>query len=249
MLPRISQPSHVVVLNACFELFSDAMDPNTRDQFSTLEGERRQQIAHDLERIGDNLDPLFRELALNRLTDISDEAQSLSSGEIVFQNTETWRAAYEKLLLSLDFSTYRSVAWVRTSDYWRDQAGRRSIRLNYELLDRGLQIERILILPPALWSADSAAPSTSIRTWIEEQHYRGITLSLVREQDLTGEHDLIRDFGIYGNRATGEQELDEHSRTICFRLSFSTDAVRRAENRWSRLQVFSVSCSQALDLP
>jgi hypothetical protein len=225
------------------------MESNTRDQFSSLERECRQQIARDLERIGENADPLFRELALSRLTDISDEARALRGGEVVFQNTETWRAAYEKLLLGLDFSVYRSVAWVRTSDYWRDQAGRRSIRLNYELLDRGLQIERILILPPTLWTADSAVPSTSIRTWIEEQHYRGITLALVREQGLADERDLIRDFGIYGDRATGEQELDEQSRTICFRLSFTTDAVRRAENRWSRLKVFSVSCSQALDLP
>jgi hypothetical protein len=223
------------------------VERDTCEQFSSLERERREQIAQDLERIGENADPLFRELALSRLTDISDEARALRGGEIVFQNTETWRAAYEKLLLDLDFSLYRSVAWVRTSDYWRDQAGRRSIRLNYELLDRGLQIERILILPPTLWSADSAVPSTSIRTWIEEQHYRGITLSLVREQSLTGEHELIRDFGIYGDRATGEQELDDYSRTICFRLSFSSDTVRRAENRWSRLQVFSVSCSQALD--
>jgi hypothetical protein len=163
-------------------------------------------------------------------------------------NTETWRSAYEQLLTELNFSTYFSVAWVRTADYWRDQAGRRSIRLNYELLDRGLHIERMLILPETLWLPRSAAPSDSIRIWIEEQHYRGVTLSLVRQSDLIRDSDLIADFGIYGHRAIGEQELDEQSRTIRFRLVFGEGAVHRARARWDRIKVFSVPCLQVLDL-
>jgi hypothetical protein len=193
-------------------------------------------------------DPLFRELALDRLARLRDEARGLAAGEIVFLNTETWRSAYEKLLTELNFSTYYSVAWVRTADYWRDQAGRRSIRLNYELLDRGLSIERMLILPEPLWSTRSAAPSDSIRIWIEEQHYRGITLSLIRQSDLFRDSDLISDFGIYGQRATGEQELDEQSRTIRFLLTFGDAAVQRARARWDRIKVFSVPCLQVLDL-
>ena len=32
--------------------------------------------------------------------------------------------------------------------------------------------------------------------------------------------DLLADFGIYGDRAVGTQELDEQSRTVRFTLSF-----------------------------
>lgn len=224
------------------------MEKSTHDDFGSRAAEQRNQIAQALDQISRSSDPIFRELALARLADMRAEAQALCRGEIIFQNTETWRAAYEKLLSSLDFSLYRSVAWVRTADYWRDQPGRRSIRLNYDLLDRGLAIERVLILAPELWGQGTPFPNASIRTWIEEQHYRGISLSLVREQDLAGEPDLLRDFGIYGERATGEQELDKQSRTKRFRLDFSEEAITQATDRWNRLQIFSISCLQAIDL-
>ncbi|MBA3482443.1 MAG: hypothetical protein H0T51_11565 [Pirellulales bacterium] len=224
------------------------MATNLNDQLEPLEAAQRRELDLALQQISTVKDPLFRDLAFTRTQQLLAEAKSLAGGELVFMNTETWRAAYEKLLLELDFSTYFSVAWVRTSDYWRDQAGRRSIRLNYELLDRGLQIERILILPETLWPPQPTAPSDSISTWLQEQHYRGIKLSLARQPDLIREPDLISDFGIYGDRAAGEQELDDHSRTIRFRLAFGEAAARRARQRWDRLTVFSVPCSQVLDL-
>lgn len=208
---------------------------------------QQQQLIAALQQAARVEDPLFRELAARKISSVIGEAQTLAAGEIVFHNTEAWRAAYERLLQELDFSTYYSVAWVRTSGYWRDQPGLRSIRLNYELLDQGLAIERILILPDDLWPG-GAPPSASIRTWIEEQHYRGVNVALVRQSDLFRESDLICDFGVYGTRATGEQLLDDRSRTIQFKLSFQPDAVRRARDRWDRLAVFSISCRQALDL-
>jgi len=218
------------------------------DRIAALESTQRRDIVAALDKIPSQQDPLFRELALVRTAALRDEVELLAAGEIVFANTETWRAAYERLLVGLNMSTYYSVAWVRTSDYWRDQAGRRSIRLNYDLLDRGLQIERILILPDGLWPIDSALTSDSIKIWIEEQHYRGISLSLVRQSDLKRESDLITDFGIYGARAVGEQELDDQSRTVRFCLTFGDAAVRQARERFDRLKVFSTPCREVLDL-
>ena len=121
------------------------------------------------------------------------------------------------------------MAWVKTADYWQDRPGQQSIRLNYDLLDRGVGIERIVILGWNLWLPEIHLPGNSIRRWLEEQHYRGISLALVRESDLVNEPDLLRDFGIYGTRATGEQELDEQSRTVRFELRFDEPGIRLAD--------------------
>ena len=217
-------------------------------RITVLESDQRREIADALEQIPSHQDSLFRELALVRVAALLDEAKYLAAGDIVFLNTETWRAAYARLLQGLAISTYCSVAWVRSSGYWCDQAGRRSIQVNYELLDKGLQIERILILPQALWRIGEAAPSAVVQIWMEEQHYRGIRMFLVRESDLKSERDLISDFGIYGNRAVGEHEIDEFGRTARFRLSFGEAAIRRAQEKWERLSVFSVPCSEVIDL-
>ena len=63
-------------------------------------------------------------------------------------------------------------------------------------------------------------PAPAIRPWIDEQNDHGIWVSLVRESEIAAEPDLLADFGIYGDRAIGIQELDEQSRTLRFVLHF-----------------------------
>ena len=70
---------------------------------------------------------------------------------------------------------------------------------------------------------------------------------LVRESDIASEPDLLADFGIYGERATGEQELDDQSRTIRFILHFDPQSVRLARDRWDRLQLYTTSFADLLD--
>jgi hypothetical protein len=45
-----------------------------------------------------------------------------------------------------------------------------------------------------------------ILEWLVEQRGRGILVSLVRESDLSKEPDLLWDFAVYGDRATGLQQ-------------------------------------------
>jgi hypothetical protein len=111
----------------------------------------------------------------------------------------------------------------------------------------GVKIERLLILGWNLWPPELALPHPSIRTWIEEQHYRGIEVWLVRESDLVGERGLLCDFGIYGDGVTGKQELDDASRTTCFTLSFGSNAVKIARERWCRLALFATPYADLLD--
>jgi len=201
----------------------------------------------NLQAMVDMSDELARDCVLARFAGLDEEIHRLASGRVVFENTETWRTMYEKVLCAPGMAEYRSVSWTKTADYWQDRPGQQSIRLNYDLLDRGVEIQRIVILGWNLWSPELALPSPAIRRWLEEQHFRGIAVSLVRESDLVNELDLLRDFGIYGVRATGEQELDEQSRTVKFELRFDEPGIRLATDRWERLKLYARPFTELLD--
>ena len=80
-----------------------------------------------------------------------------------------------------------------------------------------------------------------------QQHDHGIWVLLVRESDIASEPDLLADFGIYGERATGVQELDDQSRTLRFILYFGPQNVRLARDRWTRLLLYATPFSDLLD--
>ncbi|MEX2188314.1 MAG: hypothetical protein WD875_16015, partial [Pirellulales bacterium] len=128
-----------------------------------------------------------------------------------------------------------------------DLPGRQSMKVNYELLANGLHIERVFILGWNLWPPEARLPARSIRQWIEDQHFRGIEVRLVRENDLVGEPGLLRDFGIYGDRATGAQETDADSRTVQFVLCFDQASIRLAQDRWERLMLYARPFGELLD--
>jgi hypothetical protein len=200
-----------------------------------------------LKKIVQHNDLLFHELSRTRLEEIAKEVTTMARGEIVFDATETWRAAYQSVLETLHVKVYYSAAWVRTNDYWNDAPGRQSIRFNYDLMARGFHIERVHILSDELWPFDARVPMTAILEWLVEQQGQGIQVSLVREADLMNEPDLLCDFAVYGDRAMGIQQLDEQSRTQRFVLSFDQQAVRQALARWERLKLFSISLQNLMD--
>jgi hypothetical protein len=194
-------------------------------------------------------DPVLREIAALKLASVNAQIESLASGTVVFAGTETWRAVYEQLLAGGSVREYRSVAWVRSANYWQDAPGRQSMRANFEAVHRRMLIERIAILPDDDWPTDAELPADPIRSWLQEQHDHGLHLVLVRESALRGEPDLLADFGIYGDRAVGTQELDEHSRTVRFTLSFDSQAVRLADDRWRRLAILGIPFQCLLATP
>ena len=204
-------------------------------------------ICRSLTDLAGKADPILRQIALLKLASVVSQIESLAGGVVVFSLTESWRAVYEQLLRSRDVRKYRSVAWVKTADYWQDPPGRQSMQVNFEAVDRGLLIERVIILGDALWPRGQLLPSNEILPWIEEQHNHGMWVTLVRESDLTREPDLLSDVGIYGDRAIGTQELDEHSRTLRFTLEFTPQAVQLAEDRWRRINLYATSLRSLLD--
>jgi hypothetical protein len=196
-------------------------------------------IADSLRRLTGQNDPILLDAAVVRLAGIQEEVRDLAAGRIVFLGTEAWRTVYDQLLRCPDVDCYRSVAWMRNEDYWQDAPGQRSMRTNYELLQDGLSIERILILGDYFWPLAASLPARVVCRWIEEQYQRGISISLVRESEITDETDLLCDIGIYGTRATGTLDLDPQCRTSRFTFDFSPEGIRLAEERWKRLSLYA----------
>ncbi len=193
-------------------------------------------------------DPIYREVALQRLAEMAAELHSVAHGEVTFEGTETWRIVYEKLLRSPGLFQYRSVSRMNTDSYWQDEPGRRSLKVNIELHQKEqISVERIVIVKDSDWLSDAVLPSEKIRQWIHQQHVVGIWIALVRESQLANEPELLTDFGIYGGRAVGTQQVDALGRTTSFRLQFGFSSVEQAEARWKRLEVYATSYGDLLD--
>lgn len=216
-----------------------ARDPELFDQYAAF--------CRVMTELAELSDPILRETAVLKLASVNAQITPLSNGTVVFAGTEGWRTVYEKLLASPDLKEYRSVAVVRTKDYWQDAPGRQSMRANYDAILRRVRVERVVILKDDLWPAASHLPVAEVLPWLEEQHNNGVWVILAREGDLANEPDLRADYGIYGERAVGTQELDERSRTLRFTLSFDPAEVRFGMDRWRRLALFGTSFQSLLD--
>jgi hypothetical protein len=203
-------------------------------------------LTHGLVEISKHSDEIFRDTAAVRLAAIQEEMQTLAAGQIIFAGTEAWRTAYEQVLRAPGLHRYFSVAWLRSEDYWRDVPGRHSMQLNYNLIELGVRIERTLILSDFFWPPAAELPANVICQWIEQQHKRGVVIRLLRESQIEGESELLCDFGIYGDRATGVLELDDQCHTVRFTLDFAPRSIQLYEDRWRRLLLFAVSFRELL---
>jgi hypothetical protein len=210
--------------------------------------DRYQQLAETLLMTSRNNDPIYRDIALEHLDELIDQARGIARGTFVFEGTETWRIVYERLLRSSGLHLYRSVAWIKNANYWQDEPGRKSMAVNFELHEaERLNIERIAIIADELWPAGEVWPAASVLHWLFEQHRRGIWVKFVLQSVLAKEPELLADIGIYGSRAVGIQQLDEQCRTVRFTLAFDFDQVTAAEERWNRLSIYAESLADYLD--
>lgn len=183
-------------------------------------------------------DPAFRRIVSSRLHAVAKQLAEMASGELVFSGTESWRAVYKEVLLGCQLKRYWSTALVRTDHYWQDRPGKQSIEFNYRLVEKGFDVRRCFILDDFFWPPDCRLPDKDLHRWIDEHTAHGIEVSLLRASDLRHEPSLLRDEGIYGDRAVGRQVVDEDGRTETYILSFDRAAVDDAVSRWHALQLF-----------
>lgn len=216
--------------------------------------EEQPELAREFRRIGDafeslteQTDPVFRQVAITKLLSIAEELGRMATGTIVFRETESWRTAYQQLLRSEKLKLYRSVAWVQCADYWQDVPGCQSMRENFDAINRGVIVERIIILTREFWPAGRLLPADNVLPWIIDQHNHGVWVLLCLEDDVNSEPDLPMDFGIYGETAVGVQTLDRSCRTLEFSLQFGDEAVRLAEDRWERVKLHTTPLRTLLD--
>ena len=180
----------------------------------------------------------YRDSAFNRLHSIANDLKALSEGKIVFKGTETWRRPYREILENPAVRHYRSVSWVKSEEYWRDEAGQGSLELGHDLIRQGMLIERILIIRAKLWPEDSGLPNETIQRWIKSQVANGVQIYLVREDSLSNDAELIVDFGIYDEIATGVQKTNHQSKTLQFTFFFGEKDIKDAIARWNKLLLF-----------
>ena len=195
-------------------------------------------------------DPVFRNAALLQLATLGQSLHELGSGTLTFEGTESWRLIYEQILRSKVVYSYKSVAWVKDTDYWQDEPGQKSVRLNKELVaSQQISIERIFIVRDSLWPTDSSTWDEQLTRMLDEQRKSGIKVLVIRESTLVNDHDLAGDFGIYGSHAVGYQIMDGRQQTNRFAIQFNFDDVAQAEQRWERLLVYAKPFEEILELP
>lgn len=203
------------------------------------------RLAGALLNVSQRTDIVHRDLALDRIAKLATEAEELGIGRITFDNTETWRLTYERLLRSPGTSCYRSISVIHTAQYWHEEPGRQSMRLNHELARTSrLSIKRIAIIDDALWNPTTRLPCAPLTKWLQEQAANRIDIRAVKLSMVRSEPDLIVDCGIYGSRAVGQQETDANGNTARFALDFCFDKVLEAEERWERLAVYATKVDE-----
>ncbi|WP_436717759.1 hypothetical protein U8335_13830 [Roseiconus lacunae] len=205
------------------------------------------RIARALNSLAQSDNATLRNHAVASLSDLHAKISEMSEGKLIFENTETWRTVYERLLRKPEVSFYRSISWFRNAAYWQDLPGKKSLQLNCELAEDRLLIHRTVIAPESLWPKGKNLPLPPLLEWIEEQHIHGIWIRLVREEDIRSEPALIVDLGIYGETAVGTQLVDENGQTSRFELDFREDERKAAEAIWDRLNLFATSYAELLD--
>jgi hypothetical protein len=196
-------------------------------------------IAESFSRLAARSHPVLRDFAHYTIAQFVQSIERISHGTLVFEGTESWRAAYKELLNAPHVKKYRSVALVRQPEYWCDDAGESSLLENLRLIHKGKSIERIAILGDSVWGAGTPLMDTDIGKWLKRQADGSIRVYIVRDSALGADPDLRTDFGIYGEDAIGVQELDENARTRKFTFYFNDTARHLAEQRWKRLLAYS----------
>ena len=195
----------------------------------------------------DQTDSILRQFVMLKSANLGERLQVLADGTIVLSDAQAWQTIYDQFMRSPDITKHWSVVWVRSADYWQDEAGQQSIAANFAAVRRGTMIHRLVIIADHLWPKSDHLPHEPIRKWVEDQHNHGLWVGLVRESAVAHESDLLADIGIYGNLAVGMQGLDEQSHTHRVVLSFDAAKVHDAKVHWDRLKPYAVSYFALLD--
>jgi hypothetical protein len=209
---------------------------------------RLSQVLHEaLASVAGRPDGIPKDVARQKLMALGVQFRAVAVGTGTAGATESWYVAHDAVLAAPDLREYLAVVRVPAADYARDPAVRESLRATFAAAYRGVLVERILILPEALWPAGRLLPTDDIRPWVEEQHDHGLRVILVREGQLAADPDAPVDTCVFDDWAVGTRELDDRERTTRVALDFAPDAIRAALDRLGRLSHLGISFRDLLD--
>lgn len=198
-----------------------------------------ESVTSGIQSVAENRNALFQTLACERIRSLGRDFGQMERGVLTYFSTEAWRHSYSRILNQPSVREYRSVAWIRSPDYWQDHPGQQSLELNLELVDQGVAITRIMILRKSQTCDESGRICKRVADWIQRQHDAGINVLWLFESELDSEKELLVDIGIYGSEAIGILDINARSETICFRLSFHQADVEHHTEQWNRLLVYA----------
>ena len=187
-----------------------------------------------------------KEAMTQKLIALGVQFRAIASGAGALSGAESWYVAHDAILAVPNLKEYRAVVRIPTAECVRDPANQESLRASFAAVRRGVFIERILVLPDALWPMGRLLPINEVLPWIEDQHNCGLRTILLRERDLAPEPNLPIDTCTFDDWAVGTRDLDDRSRTGRVALDFTPAAVRAALDRLDRLSNLGISFRELL---
>lgn len=209
---------------------------------------RLNSVLHDaLIAVASQPDGSRKDAVTQKLVALGVQFRAVSTGAGSASGSESWHVAHDAVLAVPDLMEYRAVIRVWTPEVAQDAASQESLRATLAAARRGVLVERILVLPDALWAVGQHLPAADIRPWIESQQAHGFRVILVRERDLGPVTDPVIDICVFDDWAVGTRDLDANARTTRVVLDFAPAVVRAARDRLDHLSRVGIPFGELLD--
>lgn len=187
-------------------------------------------------------DPTFVKLVNEEFQGFYANLYEYSIGHFKF-DAESFRIYWRELIESDEASFYFSTALVNTPYYWRDGIGIEATNFTIKISEKK-KVKKIFILNDKLWE------DANTKTWIKDQKKRGenadlnkgVDVYVIKEKNIGKNEDIIFDFGIYGDRAVGYQELHEiadNEFRMTYNLYFSKEKIQLTNIRFKKLMEYA----------
>jgi len=182
-------------------------------------------------------DPLYQEMFRKKVRELLRQLADASRGCIEYAGGETWRKEWQLLLGHKRGTKYLSVAWVKSPEYWSDPAGQESFAF---CRTASLDTTRIYVL------RDPCHDDPEVCRMVLDDYGSKVKVFVVLEDVVkASDEQLLADFGVYGTRAVGYQDLDDRCRTRTFKFYFDEEQCEAARERFNGLKLYATEGTTA----
>ncbi|VTR91602.1 Membrane protein OS=Rhodopirellula europaea 6C GN=RE6C_02843 PE=4 SV=1 [Gemmata massiliana] len=192
-------------------------------------------------------DGIPKETLTQKIVALGVQLRAMATGTNTFAGSGSWYVAHDAVLAVPDLREYLAVVRVRDPECVRDPVIQESLRATFAAVNRGVLVERVLVISDTLWPGDRVLPTDDVRPWIEDQHNHGLRVILLRERDLPTDTSGPIDTCVFDDWGVGTRDLDDRSQTVRVALDFAPGAVRAARERLDRLSQIGIPFGELLE--